>query len=324
MIFAQTMRVAALGLALLCAAPDASQADDGDRGGEGAASVERLGPGDRPERFRCASRHRDRQAFLRSRGSIDFAHGLLWLAGGAGLSLGAEPSRRWSRENAFDEGIQDTLRIDSKNSRRDADSASDFFVTLPIAILPVAAIGAELWREGDCVEAWEMMGETFEAASLALFVSESIKLVTGRERPFGDRCRSGPPRDADCSGEDRDLSFPSGHATLAAAGAGVTCRFALVRESFGPSPLARIAPCALGAVGAFAAGTLRIASDRHWGTDVLVGFGVGALIGAFDPWGPLEWLTLEERDAQGRLTASGMLLPFSREGAVGARWTMVY
>ena len=116
----------------------------------------------------------------------------------------------------------------------------------------------------------------------------------------------------------------SGHATLAAAGAGISCRFALERQAFGPTPTARIAPCALGIAAALTAGTLRIASDRHWGSDVLVGFGVGALIGYFDTWGPFEWLKLEKRDAGGKLEASGRVLPFAREGRLGAQWTMVY
>ena len=281
------------------------------------------GGGSRPF-FRCDRRPESGAGFWRSDAAIDVYHGLIWLGGGAALSLGTDPSRRWTHENGFDSGIQNGLRIDSMDARRDADSSSDFFLALSIGILPTAAIGVDFARDHDCGEALEMFGEAFEATSLALFVSEAIKVASGRERPFGDRCAQGPPGDANCGDADRNLSFVSGHATLAAAGAGVSCRFALERRAFGSSPFARIAPCALGAASAFVSGTLRVASDRHWGTDVLVGFGVGALIGAFDPWGPLEWLRYERRDASGDVTARGMWLPYAREGAVGAQWTLVY
>lgn len=286
--------------------------------------AEDSGEATRKRFFRCDRRHDALRDFALSDASINVAHGFVWLAGGAGISLGANPARHWTRENAFDDGAQSGLRLDSDDARRDADSAGDFFAGLSVGILPVAAIAARFARTHDCIEAGEMFGEAFESVGLALFVSEAIKIASGRERPFGDRCADQPPSDANCNRSDRNLSFVSGHATLAAAGAGISCRFALEREAFGPGSGARVAPCALGILSALTAGTLRIAADRHWATDVLVGFGVGALVGSFDLPGPLEWLRVEQRDASGRLESSGMLLPFAREGRVGAQWTMLY
>lgn len=282
--------------------------------------------GSRPSRgfFRCDTRHASVRDFARSDASIDVYHGLGWLAGGAAISLGTEPSRRWTDENGFDSGIQSGIRLDGADARRDADSASDFLVALSIGVLPAAAIGTQFARTHDCVETWDMFGDAFESFSLALFASEAIKVATGRERPFGDRCAGQSPPDARCGDDDRNLSFVSGHATLAAAGAGVSCRFALDRQAFGPGPAARIAPCAVGILSALTAGTLRLSADRHWATDVLVGFGVGALVGGFDLPGPLEWLRVEKRDASGRVEASGLLLPMAREGRLGAQWAMVY
>lgn len=274
--------------------------------------------------FDCERRFDSRAAFLRSPGSVDFYNGLLWAGASAAIHFGTNPSRRWTHENGFDAGIRSGLRLDGLGARRDADSASDFFLALSVGILPIAAMGSELARTGDCIEVWEMAGRAFEATSLALFVTESIKVAAGRERPFGRRCGIDAPRDARCDGDDRNLSFVSGHATLAAAGAGLTCRFALERDAFGPSPAARITPCVLGAASAVLAGTLRVASDRHWGSDVLVGFGVGALVGSLDVWGPFDWLRLEKRDGSGRIEALGLVLPFAQDGAVGARLAVVY
>ncbi len=284
----------------------------------------RVSPAEDQGFFRCDRRHASLRELARSDASLDVYHGLGWLAGGAALSFGAEPSRRWTAENAFDSGIRSGLRLDSVGARRDADTASDVFLAFGIGVLPAAAIGTSFARTHDCVETWDLVGEAFESFSLALFVSEAIKLASGRERPFGDRCADGPPRDASCRDDDRNLSFPSGHATLAAAGAGLTCRFALGREAFGPGRAARAVPCALGIASALVAGTLRVSADRHWATDVLVGFGAGAVIGAFDVPGPLEWLRVERRDANGRLESSGLVLPLAREGRLGVQWTMVY
>ena len=289
-----------------------------------AAAAAGAGATSRDGFFRCDTRHDDLRDFARSDASLDVAHGFVWLAGGAAISFGSDPDRHWTRENAFDDGVQSGFRLDSSDARRDADSASDFFAALSVGILPAAAIGARFARTHDCIETWDMFGDAFESIGLALFVSEAIKVAAGRERPFGDRCADQPPSDANCNRSDRNLSFVSGHATLAAAGAGISCRFALERQAFGPSATARVAPCALGILSALTAGSLRLASDRHWATDVLVGFGVGALVGSFDLPGPLEWLRLEKRDASGRLDASGMLLPLAREGRLGAQWTMVY
>ncbi|MEZ4331474.1 MAG: phosphatase PAP2 family protein [Myxococcota bacterium] len=272
----------------------------------------------------CKRRHASRAAFLRSAGSFDVYNGLFWAGAGAAIHFGTDPSRRWTHENGFDAGIRSGLRLDRFGARRDADAASDVFLALSVGGLPLAAMGSELARTGDCIEVWDMVGQAFEATTLALFVTESIKVAAGRERPFGRRCGVDAPRDARCGGDDRNLSFVSGHATLAAAGAGVTCRFALEREAFGSSRAARVAPCVLGAASAFLAGTLRVASDRHWGSDVLVGFGVGALVGSLDVWGPFDWLRFEKRDGGGRIEATGLVLPFAQGGAVGARLAVVY
>jgi len=275
--------------------------------------------------FRCDTRHASAREFLRSDASIDVYNGLTWLGGAGAISFLSDPSRRWTHVNGFDSGIQDGLRLDSSQARQDADSASDFALAFNVAVLPAAAIGASFARRHDCIETWEMFGNAVESVSLALFVAEGIKQITGRERPFGDRCRRDPPHDANChDGDDRHSSFVSGHATLAAAGAGVTCRFALARDAFGASPAARAGPCALGVATALVAGTLRVASDRHWGTDVLVGFGLGALIGSFDTWGPFDWLRIERRDAKGEISARGGVLPWASDGRFGARLALVY
>ena len=227
---------------------------------------------------------------LKSESSVNFYHGLAYIGATAGIRFGADPGSRWSSRNSFDTGIRDGLRLSSASQRKDADLISDLTLALSIGVLPSLTIGVKFSRTQDCVETWDMFADAMESIGLTLFATELVKLVAGRDRPYARDCGASPPSDAKCGSNDRHASFFSGHASLAAAGAGLTCSFAVKRDAWGTSSTARAAPCALGVAAALATGLLRISADRHWGSDVLAGFGIGALVGYFDTWGPLDLL----------------------------------
>ena len=86
-----------------------------------------------------------------------------------------------------------------------------------------------------------MFTDAIESYGLTLFITEAVKLAAGRDRPFTEKCDAFPPRDAGCGSEDRHRSFFSGHTSLAAAGAGLTCSFALRRDAWGTSRTAHVA-----------------------------------------------------------------------------------
>jgi len=189
---------------------------------------------------------------LKSESSVNFYHGLAYIGATAGIRFGADPGSRWSSRNSFDTGIRDGLRLSSASQRKDADLISDLTLALSIGVLPSLTIGVKFSRTQDCVETWDMFADAMESIGLTLFATELVKLV--------------------------------------AAGAGLTWSFAVKRDAWGTSSTARAAPCALGVAAALATGLLRISADRHWGSDVLAGFGIGALVGYFDTWGPLDLL----------------------------------
>ena len=123
-----------------------------------------------------------------------------------------------------------------------------------------------------------------------------------------------------CNDSDRKQSFYSGHAALAATGAGLTCSYAIKRKTFGDSAASQALPCLLGSGLAITTGALRIIADKHWGTDVLVGLGIGATVGWFDTWGPFDLLRFEvdsSHAAGGKMR--GIVLPYAGNGEIGAR-----
>jgi hypothetical protein len=264
-----------------------------------------------------------RSSFFESDASKDLYNSLLWLGGTSALNFGAKPTRRWSGTNDFDEEIRDGLRGNSVSSRESAALASDLLLGFTAGLMPIAAISRPL-LEGDCEEAYDMATDALESVALTLFVTEAVKVVAGRERPYVGACDGTPPSDAECGKRDRFASFFSGHSSVAAAGAGVSCAFAIRRDTWGDSATAQALPCMLGVGAAIATGTLRIVADRHWGTDVLVGLGLGATIGYLDTWGPFDYLQFEVETSDRSRQVKGMVLPYAGDGALGVRIALTF
>lgn len=275
-------------------------------------------------RVRCKTNYGSFGEFARSQASVDLYHGLAFFGAGAVTSLAGSPSRRWSSRNDFDTGIRSGLRLGNLSARRSADTASDALLAFSMAVLPASGILAQHLREQDCTKTWDMATDTIESLGLTLFITNVIKTVAGRERPFGRSCNSAALLDSDCSSEDRQLSFISGHSSIAAAGAGLSCAFAFKREAWGSSAAAKWGPCATGALASVATGLLRVGADRHWTSDILGGFAVGAVVGWLDTWGPLDLLKFHVRNEKGKTAARGMLLPHADRGAFGAQLVMSF
>ena len=289
-----------------------------------AFSAEPSSAGERQSVFSCKRDFRNTDELLQSDASFDLYNGLAYFGGASAIRFGSQTSRRWSHTNSFDRDIRGGLKFSATNDREDADLVSDLTLAFSIAILPAMTMGAKFARTQDCVETWDMFTDVIESAGLTIFATEVVKAIAGRKRPYTEGCGSSPPDDASCDSGARNESFFSGHSSLAAAGAGLTCSFAIKRDAWGASMASRATPCALGVASALATGLLRISADRHWGSDVLIGFGVGALVGYFDTWGPLDLLKFKTRDNKGRTSSRGLVLPSVLEGHFGARLVMVF
>jgi hypothetical protein len=274
-------------------------------------------------RSRFCSRPFTSDMLFRSEASKDLYNAALWMGGTAAIQFGANEKTRWTSTNSFDRNIRDGLRSGSRSTREAANTASDVMLGLTAGLLPLASIGKTL-SERDCYEAYDMATDAAEAFTLTLLLTTGTKTIAGRERPYVQECDGSPPRDASCGDSDRKQSFFSGHASMAATGAGLSCSYAMKRKTWGDGRVARFTPCALGIGAALATGVLRIVDDDHWGSDVIVGLLVGGTVGYFDTWGPFDLLRFEAHSDDHGLNVSGIVLPYADDGEFGIRMGLTF
>jgi membrane-associated phospholipid phosphatase len=204
--------------------------------------------------------------------------GAATIAAGAGtmvLFMLKPPSDpRWQGGIWFDDAVRDELRLHSESARKQARSWGDMpYFAAPVIPLIIDPLIAAWLVRGDTKAAFnlEAIGlEAFSYAGLASFVSTRLSV---RERPDSSECRR---QHEGC--EPDTESFYSGHTTIAAASAGIVCANHRVMPLWG-SRAADVGACALATTGAVASGVSRLLSDRHYTTDVIVGFGFGFGIG---------------------------------------------
>ena len=256
----------------------------------------------------------------------DLANGALYAAALLGVEIGADPpdSARWTSSAEFEDDARDDLLADSESGRDDAATWSDVLLALTATAPVWLDVAAGSWlRRGDCNTALELFGETVEALTLTMLLTEITKVSAGRERPFQRECLLDPGYDDDCFEERSRKSFFSGHTSLASAGAGLLCRNTYRRETPMWGHLGRFRnplPCLLGVGAAVGTGLLRIRADQHWLGDVLAGWAVGLTLGFFDLPGPFDLLRFRYRT--GFREIQGTVLPTVGAGSVGARLTL--
>jgi membrane-associated phospholipid phosphatase len=186
----------------------------------------------------------------------------------------APSSCRWCSVDGLDAGVRDALVW---RDTRAADTASNVtgFVLAPLTAVGLNALAAA--HDGAFGNAGKDTLLIVEATVIAADVTQLTKMLVGRERPFvhalspDEKLRTARPA-------DNNLSFFSGHAavTFALAAAGGTVG---TMRGYRWAPFAWIVGGAAAATTAY----LRIAADKHWLTDVLVGAVVGAGIGIAVP-----------------------------------------
>lgn len=194
-----------------------------------------------------------------------------------------EAEADWQGPILLDRPMQNLLRVGSESGRSRSAALSDVLVGL--TVLQTALVDPWLaagWAHRRKDVAWQMTVIDTQAFALTFFANRVTKRIVARERPYTEGCVAGST-EPDCTTDQRYLSFFSGHATVSSTFAGLTCAHHQKLALYG-SFAADLSAC-LGSVGlALGTGFLRVASDDHWWSDVLMGQLVGFSAGYLLTW----------------------------------------
>jgi membrane-associated phospholipid phosphatase len=200
--------------------------------------------------------------------------GALWVTSELLKGEIAARACRWCAVDGLDASVRTALRWSNPAA---ADTTSS---VLAFGVVPAAAVGLDLvaaWREGRASQVGVDSLVVAEATVVASDLDQLTKFLVARERPFVHALPQSS-KGGTAQPSDNDLSFFSGHTTEAFAVAAAAGTVATMRRY-------RLAPLvwASGMVLAAATGYLRIAADKHYLTDVLVGAAVGSGVGVSLP-----------------------------------------
>jgi membrane-associated phospholipid phosphatase len=235
--------------------------------------------GESPEQVAERSEHRLNWTFPRFR---------LWqyassaAISGANLYLqygtGAFPDSSWNSPILFDEPARDGLGAKTQEGRDRAAVVSDYMwhttqyytVIVDSIIVPLATDRLNI----DVT--WQMSMLNWQAIGLSFFLTRLSHVAVGRSRPSQHGCSNEPGAAFPC--ESRGPSFLSGHTSMSATGAGLACAHHMALPLYGGG-WPDIAICVALATSTVTLGTLRVVSDKHWASDVLIGGLMGGSVG---------------------------------------------
>ena len=177
-----------------------------------------------------------------------------------GINLTGSPPSRWRGGILFDDWVSNGLTLKSEAARSHAATASTVLAVgvgaLPFLLDAFLLTGS---KHGRTDLAFQMFMVDAEALTLTGLITEATKRLSGRERPTG--------------GIETD-SFFSGHTSIAASAATLVCLQHLQLDLLGDRAADAVV-CGAAAAAALGTGLLRVMSDRHYASDVVVGAAVG-------------------------------------------------
>lgn len=208
------------------------------------------------------------------------AVGIAALATGRLLPL---PRAHWRGGFGLDESARRSLRLRKPAARRWARDGSDIGITINASWPFFDALVVAGWYRDSPHVAVQQALISAEVAAVTAGIQGLVSYVASRERPYGRECGGElDPLTRDCVDRDRYYSFFSGHSSQSFAAAAVNC----MHHSY--VPLYGGAADRWACVGTFgvAATTalLRVATDVHYVSDVVMGALVGTTTGLLLPW----------------------------------------
>lgn len=188
---------------------------------------------------------------------------------------------RWCETNGFDTAVRSAFNPSlspSAGGISGPNIASNLvgFLAVPVTMLGLDALLA--WRDGVFMEMfWVDSLLILEAMLTSQVINQTVKFAVGRGRPY---TVDAPP---ELLAEGRDptddnMSFFSGHASFTFALASAAATVAGLRGYRNAWVV-----WAVGMPLAAATAILRLAADKHWTSDILVGAAIGTGVGILMP-----------------------------------------
>lgn len=196
--------------------------------------------------------------------------------------VSTERDADWNTPILFDSGVRNALRLSSPGARKTARDVSDALFTISY-VHPVLIDNLIVtWgiRQSPGV-AWQMFVINAQAYALTYSLNSASKRLTSRARPWVEGCQNDPTGES-CGSGGAYSSFYSGHAAFTATGAGLVCAHH-TQLSLYRNPYLDTGACAVAVLGTAVTGAMRIASDNHWASDVVIGHLAGYVSGYLLP-----------------------------------------
>jgi membrane-associated phospholipid phosphatase len=198
------------------------------------------------------------------------------------LFLYPEPKNNWDGPILFDKPVRNVLTIEDRDARNVAASVSDgiYYALAVYPMLDTLIVAGAVHGKGELTV--QMLAINLESYAVGGAIALSAE-KSGRRRPMARECDNDPSYDKKC-GNDANLnsSFLSGHTTIGFVGAGLLCAHHLNLPLYGGGA-PDTATCVAGMSAAVVGSVLRVMTDNHYATDVILGAGVGVAAGYVMP-----------------------------------------
>jgi membrane-associated phospholipid phosphatase len=193
----------------------------------------------------------------------------------------------WTGGILFDNWARRTFVSDSPSVQNAAAVYSDnMMLASMIAPLVIDNYVVTLGIHANADVAGQMFIINLQSLGLTGFLSLLAEHAVARQRPFVPYCGAdGHVRNAEgqtllnsCSGPSDNQSFYSGHAAITATMAGLTCVHHQHLPLYGGG-VADLAPCLVMISASITTGLARLMADKHWASDVVLGWSIGTFSG---------------------------------------------
>jgi len=194
----------------------------------------------------------------------------------------AAPDPHWRGGVLFDDGARDVLVAKTREGRDLAGALSDWFALAPQIHLVIDSVGVPLADRWNVDVAWQITAIDLQAQAITGLLTRGGHHLIARERPDVSECRDDGDYDGRCFGGP-NASFPSGHTSTAFVAAALGCAHHAHLPLYGEGPGGAVA-CGVDMALATTSGALRLISDRHYASDVIMGAALGTGVGLAVPF----------------------------------------